>query len=127
MLFDAWGILGRMASELNVLGGTEPCCAPLVGEVMSLESATAIAAKFKAIGEPTRLRLLALIASAEGQEACVCDLTEPVGLSQPTVSHHLKTLVDAGLLTRSKRGTWSFYAIVPAALADLAQLLQNPT
>ncbi len=105
---------------------TDLCCAPIVREAMSGESAAALAAKFKAIGDPTRLRLLSLVAAHEGQEACVCDLTEPIALSQPTVSHHLKVLVDAGLMTRTKRGTWSFYALVPGALDDLADLLRTP-
>nr|WP_246065068.1 metalloregulator ArsR/SmtB family transcription factor [Aeromicrobium piscarium] len=93
---------------------------------MGVEVAVTLAAKFKALGDPTRLRLLSLVAAQEDREACVCDLTEPVALSQPTVSHHLKILVDAGLLTRSKRGTWSFYALVPGALDHLADVLQTP-
>lgn len=102
------------------------CCAPITKDPMSEENAILLAAKFKAIGDPTRLRLLSLVASHEGGEACVCDLNEPVALSQPTVSHHLKVLVDAGLLTRSKRGTWSFYALVPGALDNLATVLNTP-
>ncbi len=114
-----------MAIDLPLLD-SPACCAPIVGEAMSAESAVTWASKFKAIGDPTRLRLLSLVAAHEGAEACVCDLTEPVALSQPTVSHHLKILVEAGLLTRSKRGTWSFYALVPGALDDLADLLRTP-
>ncbi len=102
------------------------CCAPIVGEAMSVDSAVMLAARFKALGDPTRLRLLSIVAAQEDREACVCDLTEPVALSQPTVSHHLKILVDAGLLTRSKRGTWSFYALVPGALDQLADRLRTP-
>lgn len=102
------------------------CCASIVGETVGADDAVRLAARFKAIGEPTRLRLLSLVAATEGQEACVCDLTEPVGLAQATVSHHLKVLVDAGLLTRSRRGTWSFYRLVPGALDDLAALLATP-
>jgi ArsR family transcriptional regulator len=110
-----------------VLGAdSDLCCAPIVRDAMSAETATALAAKFKAIGDPTRLRLLSLVAAHENAEACVCDLTEPVRLSQGTVSHHLKILVDAGLLTRSKRGTWSFYALVPGALDGLADVLRTP-
>lgn len=106
--------------------GSNICCAPIVRDALSAESAVALAAKFKAIADPTRLRLLSLVASHEGAEACVCDLTGPVALAQPTVSHHLKVLVDAGLLTRSKRGTWSFYALVPGALDSLADILRTP-
>ena len=126
------GHTGPMATDLPLLTGSGPqdtdlCCAPIVRQAMSADSAVTLAAKFKAIGDPTRLRLLSLVAAHDGAEACVCDLTEPVALSQPTVSHHLKVLVDAGLLTRSKRGTWSFYALVPGALDDLADLLRTPT
>lgn len=109
-----------------MIATVDPCCAPIVGEAMGVEDAVALAAKFKALGDPTRLRLLSIVAAHEDREACVCDLTEPVALSQPTVSHHLKVLVDAGLLTRSKRGTWSFYALVPGALDHLADQLRTP-
>jgi ArsR family transcriptional regulator len=121
------GILGDMTILLPPTGArSDLCCEPVVREAMGAEDAAVLAATFKAIAEPTRLRLLSLVASHEGAEACVCDLTEPVGLSQPTVSHHLKVLVEAGLLTRSKRGTWSFYALVPGALDALADVLRTP-
>jgi ArsR family transcriptional regulator len=103
-----------------------PICSPITGEAISADDATTLATRFKAIGDPTRLRLLSIVAAHEGGESCVCDLTAPVGLSQPTVSHHLKILVDAGLLARTKRGTWSFYALVPGALDGLASALQTP-
>ena len=96
------------------------CCVPLATAPISTDDAIALAARFKALGDPTRVRLLSMVAAHEGSEACVCDLTEPVGLSQPTVSHHLKILVDAGLLSRTKRGVWSFYSLVPGALEGLA-------
>ena len=102
---------------------TATCCSPITGGAMSAEEATTLAARFKAMGDPTRLRLLSLVAAHENGEACVCDLNEPLDLSQPTVSHHLKILVDAGLLTRTKRGTWSYYALVPGALPALADTL----
>jgi ArsR family transcriptional regulator len=104
----------------------DACCAPITTDALPPDAAQRLAARFKAIGEPTRLRLLSLVAAQDGAEACVCDLTEPVGLSQPTVSHHLKVLVDAGLLTRTKRGVWSYYALVPGALDDLADTLRSP-
>ena len=78
------------------------CCAPLVGQPLTASEATHLARTLKAIADPARLRLLSLVAAHENGEACVCDLTEPLGLSQPTVSHHLKVLVDAGLLSRDK-------------------------
>ena len=83
-----------------------------------------MATGFKALADPTRLRLISLVAAHADAETCVCELTDPVGLSQPTVSHHLKILVDAGLLTRTKRGTWSYYALVPGALPMLADTLR---
>lgn len=79
----------------------------------------------KALADPARLRLLSLVAAHRGGEACVCDLIEPLGLSQPTVSHHLKVLVDAGLLTRDKRGVWAFFTIVPGVLDSLAAVLSS--
>ena len=102
------------------------CCAPLTGEPLSAETAAALARTLKALADPARLRLLSLVAAHEGGEACVCDLTEPLGLSQPTVSHHLKVLVEAGLLTRDKRGVWAYFAVVPETLNALAAVLATP-
>jgi len=99
------------------------CCTPLTRDVLSVEDAQRFAQLLKAVAEPTRLRLVSLIAAQENQEACVCDLTEPVGLGQPTVSHHLKILVDAGILHREKRGVWAYYSIVPGALERAAAVL----
>jgi ArsR family transcriptional regulator len=101
------------------------CCSPLTREPMTVEAAESLARTLKAVADPTRLRLLSMVAAHDGGEACVCELTEPVGLSQPTVSHHLKILVDAGLLTRDKRGVWAYYALVPGALTALAGLLDG--
>ncbi len=92
--------------------GIGACCAPLTGGILDDESAEQLARTFKALGDPTRVRLVSLIAAADGAEACICDLTEPVGLSQPTVSHHMKLLADAGLVTREQRGKWAYYRIV---------------
>lgn len=102
------------------------CCAPQ-RPALSDDEAERLAAVLKAVAEPTRLRLLSMVAASEGQEACVCDLTEPVGLSQPTVSHHMKVLVDAGLLEREKRGVWAYYRLVPDRLAAVAQALTPRT
>lgn len=79
----------------------------------------------KAVADPARLRLISMVAAHEGGEACVCDLTEPLGLSQPTVSHHLKVLVDAGFLTRTKRATWAYYRLVPGSLDSIAGVLST--
>lgn len=103
------------------------CCAPLTREPLTAEAAATLARTLKALADPARLRLLSLVASHEGGEACVCDLTEPLGLSQPTVSHHLKVLVDAGLLTREKRGVWAFYAVVTEAMNAVAAVLTAPS
>ncbi|WP_371744528.1 ArsR/SmtB family transcription factor [Georgenia sp. TF02-10] len=99
------------------------CCAPVTAGVMDAEDARGLARTFKALGDPTRVRLLSIIAAQPGAEACVCDLTEPVGLSQPTVSHHLKQLVDAGLVTREQRGKWAYYTIAHETLATLSSIL----
>ena len=99
------------------------CCAPLTRDTLSAPQADDLARSLKALADPTRLRLISIVAASEGQEACVCDLTEPVGLSQPTVSHHLKVLTEAGFLNRSQRGTWAYYSLVPGALDAVSRLL----
>jgi ArsR family transcriptional regulator, arsenate/arsenite/antimonite-responsive transcriptional repressor len=101
------------------------CCVPLTGDVITAADAEQLARRFKALGDPTRVRLLSLIAAHDGGEACICDLTDPVGLSQPTVSHHMKQLAEAGLVTREQRGKWAYYRIVDDALAALAGAI-NP-
>jgi ArsR family transcriptional regulator len=98
-------------------------CAPITRHPISTENADDLAGVLKALADPARLRLLSMVAAHEGGEACVCDLTEPLGLSQGTVSHHLKQLVQAGFLTRSRRGTWSFYRLVPGSLDAVAGTL----
>lgn len=113
------------AAALSGHDADDACCAPLSRAPLSVEDADRLARGLKAIADPTRLRLLSLVAAHEGAEACVCDLTAPVGLSQPTVSHHLKVLTDAGLLTRDKRGVWAYYAIVPQALDALAAVIST--
>jgi ArsR family transcriptional regulator len=103
------------------------CCAPLTGEVITPDDAEQLAHTFKALGDPTRVRLLSLIAAHDGGEACICDLIEPVGLAQPTVSHHMKQLADAGLVTREQRGKWAYYRIVTDALTALATAITPAT
>lgn len=117
-----------MVTPLAVTDVSAPvvCCAPLVKEPLAQDVAERTAATLKALADPARLRLLSIVASSEGQEACVCDLIEPVGLAQPTVSHHLKVLTEAGFLHRTKRGTWAYYRLEPAALERVGQLLINP-
>ena len=101
------------------------CCpvVPLVAEPLGMASAVDMAAKFKALSDPVRLLLLSSVASHAGGEACVCDISAGVEVSQPTVSHHLKVLRDAGLLTSERRASWVYYAVVPEALAVLSTLL----
>lgn len=100
------------------------CCSPVTGGVLTPDEAEQIARTFKALGDPTRVRLLSLIAASGDGEACICDLTEPVGLSQPTVSHHMKLLVDAGLATREQRGRWAYYRVVTDALEQASRTLR---
>jgi ArsR family transcriptional regulator len=102
-----------------------PCCPPLSERALTAEEAERTAAMFKALGDPVRLRLFSLIASAEGGEACVCDISD-VGVSQPTVSHHLKKLREAGLLTSQRRGTWVYYKVAPAVVTAMGDLLASP-
>jgi ArsR family transcriptional regulator len=101
----------------------EACCASVTEGALGVEQSERLARLFKALGDPTRVRLMSLIAAHRDGEACVCDLTEPVGLSQGTVSHHLKQLVDAGLIEREQRGRWSYYRVVDSVLNALASSL----
>jgi ArsR family transcriptional regulator len=105
----------------------EDCCAPLLREPLTAGQAADLARTLKALADPTRLRLVSIVAAHDGGEACVCELTEPLGLTQPTISHHLKVLVDAGIFTRDKRGVWAYYALRPAALQALADVLSQDT
>ena len=115
-----------VTSDRTTLPVLTDCCAPVVRQVIKPDEADLLAAGFKALSDPARLRLISLVAAHAGQEACVCDLTEPVALSQPTVSHHLKLLVEAGILTREQRGKWAYYKLVPDTLNTLAGLIASP-
>jgi len=99
------------------------CCPTGLAEPIDRDTAEELARLLKAVADPARLQLLSVVRSHDNSEACVCDLTEALGLSQPTVSHHLKVLVDAGLLTKEKRGYWSWYSLVPTRLSELAAVL----
>ena len=103
----------------------DACCTPLLREPITTSQAAELARLLKALADPTRLRLVSMVAAHEGGEACVCELTEPLGLTQPTISHHLKILVDAGIFTRDKRGVWAYYALVPAAMDALSAVLST--
>jgi ArsR family transcriptional regulator, arsenate/arsenite/antimonite-responsive transcriptional repressor len=112
----------RLLADLTEVVG---CCAPLAREPLSAEQATGLARAFKALGDPVRLRLLSLIASHEGGEACVCDLSGVFDLSGPTISHHLKVLREADLIAGQRRGTWVYYQVLPDALTRLSGLLST--
>jgi ArsR family transcriptional regulator, arsenate/arsenite/antimonite-responsive transcriptional repressor len=114
-----------MSKSVAVLSplDTVACCSPLAREPLSQDAADRIAPLLKAIADPVRLRLLSLVASHEGGEACICDLNPAFDLSQPTISHHLKVLHDAGLLDREKRGVWVYYRARTEALASLGALI----
>ena len=103
---------------------TSACCGIGVDGGLGREDAETSAALLKAVADPVRLQLLSAIRATEAGEACVCDLTPLVGLSQPTVSHHLKVLVEAGLLEREKRGTWAWFRLVPSRLDDVAAIFR---
>jgi ArsR family transcriptional regulator len=98
-------------------------CPPLLAGPLGADDAEGMARALKVLADPARLRLLSLIQSQPGHEACVCHLTEPLGLTQPTVSHHLKVLLEAGLVEREQRGSWAFFKVVPARLRSLRELL----
>ena len=101
----------------------EACCPAVLAAPLSDEESVALAGDFSLLADPTRLRLLSLVASAPAGEVCVCELVEPLGRSQPTVSHHLKVLADAGLIAGDKRGRWVWYRVVPERLAQLRTAL----
>jgi ArsR family transcriptional regulator len=125
---NVWDDCGMPTTTVQVREPTElpllrDCCSPVVGQIIAASEAETLAARFKALADPTRLRLISLVAAHEDGEACVCELTDPVGLSQPTVSHHLKILVDAGIFIREQRGKWAYYQLVPDTLADMASMI----
>jgi ArsR family transcriptional regulator len=111
---------------MKVIPLIEQCCGPLLRAPLSHDQAEQLAAAFKVIADAARLRLLSLIASQPNGEACACELVEPLGLSQPTVSHHLKVLHAAGLLERERRGIWIYYRLVPERLEILRAALGAP-
>jgi ArsR family transcriptional regulator len=110
--------------QVAVIEAPAACCTPLAAPRMSEAEAATTAAVFKALGEPARVRIMNLLANSGGT-ACVCDLTPALGLSQPTVSHHVKKLTEAGLLRREQRGIWVHYSIDPTALARVRTVLQT--
>jgi ArsR family transcriptional regulator, arsenate/arsenite/antimonite-responsive transcriptional repressor len=102
---------------------TLPCCPPLLAGKLTAEAATQLAALFRVLAEPTRLQMLNLIAAQPQQEVCACELVDTLGLAQPTISHHLKVMYEAGLLAKERRGTWIYYRIVQSQLVALRDVL----
>jgi ArsR family transcriptional regulator len=114
-----------MSKQLLVLDQDTACCSGLAEAPLDAGPAAELATVFKALGDPVRLRLLSMIASRQGGEMCVCELTPAFELSQPTISHHLKLLRQAGLVDCERRGTWVHYWALPACLDRLAEFLRN--
>ncbi|MEV0180173.1 metalloregulator ArsR/SmtB family transcription factor [Streptomyces sp. NPDC050625] len=113
--------------ELEVIGQDAGCCPGLSTAPLDEDQATELAKVFKALGDPVRLRLMSMIASrGQGGEVCVCELTPAFDLSQPTISHHLKLLRQAGLIDCERRGTWVYYWVLPGVLDRLAAFLTTP-
>ena len=117
--------ISAAAGNRAALPLADACCAPLLREPITASQAADLARLLKALADPTWLRLVSMVAARDGGEACVCDLTEPLGLTQPTISHHLKILVEAGIFTRDKRGVWAYYGLVPEALNALSAVLST--
>ena len=112
------------AAELRVV--IEACSTPLVGEPIGESAAAGLAQVFKALADPVRLRLVSLIGAHQGGEACVCELTTAFNLTQPTISHHLKILREAGIIDSERRGTWVYYRVQPTVLQRLSSVLMTP-
>ncbi|TFD65031.1 helix-turn-helix transcriptional regulator [Cryobacterium sp. Hb1] len=108
---------------LTDISRADACSTPPTRAATSPEHADALAHSLKALADPARLRIISIVSAHANQEACVCDLTDQLTLSQPTISHHLKVLVEAGFLSRAKRGTWSYYSLVPGSLGAVARVI----
>jgi ArsR family transcriptional regulator len=113
-----------MCAVKTVLTISDTSCPPLLQGAIEQDGAVRLANALKTIADPTRLRLLSLIQAQPEREACVCHLIEPLGLTQPTVSHHLRVLLDAGLVERERRGSWAYYRVVPETLGVLRRILE---
>lgn len=108
---------------MSELAEAVECCAPLAAPALSDEEAAATAEVFRALGDPARVRIVNVLATS-GEPVCVCNLIDPLGLSQPTVSHHLRKLADAGLIERAQRGRWAYYSLRPEAVTKLAAVVE---
>ena len=99
------------------------CCPPLAASPLSAAEADQLATQLKALADPARLRLVSMLLASDDQEACTCDMTDPIGLSQPTVTHHFRKLAEAGIVTGERRGTWTFYRVVPETLTAISRVI----
>jgi ArsR family transcriptional regulator len=117
--------MSKSATPLTIVdvGADAPCCPPIAQNRIPAETAASLAPAFKALGDPIRLQLMSMIASAEGGEACVCDLTPAFEISGPTISHHLRVLREAGLVDAERRASWVYYRARPGLMRQLAALL----
>jgi ArsR family transcriptional regulator len=113
----------KVLTLLEPVRSAADCCSPLADAALTAPQAEELASRLKALADPTRLRIVSMLMASEGGEACTCDMTEPLGLSQPTITHHVKKLVQAGLVVGERRGTWHYYRVVPEALTDLARVI----
>ena len=120
---DASTSVNTYDADVSKIEPITACCEPVLAEVLAEDDALELAAAFKVLSDPVRLRLFSMIATADAGEVCVCDVVEPLGRSQPTVSHHLSVLADAGLVTREKRGRWAWYRAVPERIDVLRDAL----
>ena len=112
-----------LTAELPLVDRFQACCTSLVDEAIAQEDAEVVASMFKALADPARVRLISMIAKTGAEGACVCDLNEALDLAQPTVSHHLKVLLDAGLVDRERRASWAYYRLRAGALEGVARIL----
>lgn len=108
---------------LDITSTAPVCCAPLSAAPLTLAEADQLSAQLKALADPTRLRLVSMLFANDNGEACTCDVTKPLGVSQPTVSHHFRKLAEAGIVTGDRRGTWTYYRVVPEALTAIARVI----
>ncbi len=109
--------------NMKIAKPTLACCSPLLAGQLTADEASNLAAIFRVLGEPVRLQMLSLIAAQPNREVCACELAEPLKISQPTVSHHLKVMYESGLLDRERRGVWIYYRVLPEKLTLLRQAL----
>ncbi len=116
-------LMPKLLPVVQPVQDTTACCAPLAEAPLAPDQARVLAAQLKALADPARLRLLSILLASPDLEACTCDLTEPLAITQPTVTHHLRRLLEAGLVTAERRGVWTYYRAVPQALAGIAAVL----